>query len=319
MFSRFVIIMLVAMLAMPVATLTRPADSGPTPWGEVAVAAKGKNHNKHKDKHKKDDRKKRKQTDDPQITTEPFVSTEPPPAPVVTTVTRTIRQPITQTFSSAGTITIPNGAPGVTKGPANPYPSIVSVSGFTNGVITDVNLVLTDFTHLSPRDVDLLLSSSDGRRALVLSDVPNVIGDVVNIDLTLDDEAPTPLPTTSQLQTGAYQPFDHQPGGDPFAAPAPAPDGAVALRVFDGADPNGTWQLWVMDDAGDDVGTIGGWALQITAEVDVQVQEQVVNVPDAPVPSGQDAQVPGDQDPTKSKKQAKKGGKKGKNGKKSKK
>ena len=50
----------------------------------------------------------------------------------------------------------------------------------------------------------------------------------------------------------------------------------MALSTFDGADPNGTWQLWVMDDASGDVGDIRGWALRITAEVDLAtVDEQV--------------------------------------------
>jgi subtilisin-like proprotein convertase family protein len=41
--------------------------------------------------------------------------------------------------------------------------------------------------------------------------------------------------------------------------------------VFDGADPNGTWNLWVMDKGDGDSGDLGAWALQVTAEVDVQV------------------------------------------------
>ena len=104
------------------------------------MAAKGKNH-KNKDK------KRKKKTD-----------------------TRTVRQPVTQTFTSTGPITIPNGAPSTDKGPANPYPSAIEVSGFTNGTITDVNLILTDLTHSLTHDVDILLSSSDGRQALVMSD-----------------------------------------------------------------------------------------------------------------------------------------------------
>lgn len=140
-----------------------------------------------------------------------------------------------------------------------------------NGVITDVNLLLNDLTHTTPRDIDLLLSASNGRRVLVMSDVGNVsLGQedaVVNIDLALDDEAGTPLPVTGRLFSGTFQPTNLVLAGDPdsFAAPAPAPDGNVALSTFDGADPNGTWQVWVMDNVlgqGGDFG--GGWELRIT-------------------------------------------------------
>jgi hypothetical protein len=52
-------------------------------------------------------------------------------------------------------------------------------------------------------------------------------------------------------------------------APAPAPNGNSFLSVFKGQNPNGVWELWVLDDTDDDTGKIaGGWSLEITAEVD---------------------------------------------------
>jgi subtilisin-like proprotein convertase family protein len=243
MFTRMLIIMFIAVLALPVTTLTRPAETTHAPWGEVAVAAKGK-------KHKKKDEK-----------------------PKTTTVTRTVRQPVTQTFTSTQAITIPNGAPTTTKGPATPYPSAIEVSGLTNGTITDVNLILDDVTHSYVSDLDILLSTSAGSRALVMSDVGALVG-ATDVDLTLDDEAEASLPN-DRLSSGTFRPTDLGLVADTFAAPAPAPNGNVTLSTFDGVDPNGTWQLWVVDDRDDDVGDIASWALQITAEVDVQVPEQV--------------------------------------------
>jgi hypothetical protein len=137
--------------------------------------------------------------------------------------------------------------------------------------------LLNDFTHKVPEDVDILLSKDGGRRALVMSDVGRIIS-VTNVDLTLDDEAAAPLPGID-LASGTFRPTDLSSAGQPpdtFDAPAPAPDGSVALSTFDGANPNGTWQLWVMDDASGDTGDLRGWALRITAEVDlVTVDEQV--------------------------------------------
>ena len=44
-------------------------------------------------------------------------------------------------------------------------------------------------------------------------------------------------------------------------APAPAPSGATyntPLSVFNGANPNGTWNLYIRDDAAIDTGSISG-------------------------------------------------------------
>jgi hypothetical protein len=243
MFARMLIIVLIVTLALPVASLTGPGETYQTPWSDSAEAAKGKHHKKAHKKAK----------------------------------TRTVRQPVTQTFTSSLPLTI------VDNDKASPYPATIAVSGMPNGVITDVNLLFNDLTHTTPRDIDLLLSASNGRRALVMSDVGNVgqgqEDAVVDLDLILDDEAGTPLPVSEQLSSGTFQPTNHLAAGDTkadaFTAPAPAPDGSVALSTFDGADPNGTWQVWMMDDVGGDKGTIASWALQITAEVDVQVQERV--------------------------------------------
>jgi hypothetical protein len=253
MISRLVTVSLVALLTFPAIPLTRPDEAGHSPWGIVTVAAKGKPHHGHKQKkHKKQDQK-------PQVPTD---------------VTRTVRQQVTQTFASTGRTSVPDDSSmnAATFGKAGPYPSTIDVSGFTNGVITDVNLTLAGFTHTSPFDVDVLLSKND-RQALVASD----LGDgnkTANVNLTLDDEAASLVPENVLLQSGTFRPTNSEHFEDTFTAPAPAVDGTVALRTFDGADPNGTWQLWVMDNAGGDVGEFAsGWALEITAEVDVQVQE----------------------------------------------
>ena len=192
--------------------------------------------------------------------------------PKFTTVTRTVRQSVTQTFASTVPITIPNAAPGQINLPASPYPAAITVSGFTNGAITDLNLLLIDLTSSYASDVQILLSRNDGRRALVMSDIGEAVS-VTDIDLTLDDEAAAPLSRTA-LSSGTFRPTDFAAGTNMFPAPAPAPNGTVALSTFDGADPNGTWQLWVMTSGGAP-GALGGWALQITAKVDVQLQEQV--------------------------------------------
>jgi hypothetical protein len=261
MIARFITLMLVAVLALPGTMLTPPADIGEASWGANALANGKKTSRKH-------DKKPARQTDS---------------TPQFSPITRTSRETVTRTFTNTVPITIPNGTPATTEGKASSYPSTIDVTGFANAGITDVNLILNDVSHSSLVDVDILLSASDGRQALVLSDVAEGSGPT-KIDLTLDDEAAAPMPAgtgTDDLPSGTYQPANHIYVPDTFAAPAPTTDGTVALSAFDGADPNGTWNLWVMDNASGDVGDMGGWALQITAETDIQVTDQApVSAPD---------------------------------------
>jgi hypothetical protein len=135
--------------------------------------------------------------------------------PQFTTVTRTKRQPVTQTFTSAVPIIVPS------KCQANPYPSAITVSGFTNGTITDVDLILNDVSHGIPADIDVLLSSSGGRRAFVMSDVGDNSSAAPDVDLTLDDEAAVSMPVHI-LSSGTFRPIDLNATDDTFAAPAPA-------------------------------------------------------------------------------------------------
>ena len=176
-------------------------------------------------------------------------------------------------FANTTPIAVPGSGD---EGPANPYPSTIKVSGFANGVIVDVKVLLSGFSHSAPPDVDVLLAARHlpGLDAFIMSDVaatpPGASGPDVN--LVLDDASPILLPINGPLESGTYQPTNVEDGGsdhDVFPAPAPAPSGNTSLSVFKGQNPNGVWELWVLDDTDDDVGSFaGGWGLEITAEVD---------------------------------------------------
>ena len=172
---------------------------------------------------------------------------------------------ITKTFSNNGQIDIPGTG---TSGPANPYPVTIEVAGFKKGKILDVNLVLLELSHTRPDNVDVLLAAPGDRDALVMSDVGgDDLFSVLDVTLTLDDEAALDLPIGSQLSGGSFKPTNNS-AGDGMPAPAPEPSGAVALSTFDGGNPNGQWELYVADDLGNFSGSLdGGWTLQITAKV----------------------------------------------------
>jgi subtilisin-like proprotein convertase family protein len=162
------------------------------------------------------------------------------------------------TFSSTTVFTVPAGAPTTTQGPASPYPSTIAVSGLT-GAVTDVQVTLTNVTHTFPGDLDILLVGPSGQNVVLLADV-GAGTDIVNATLRFEDASPTTVPTP--IVSGTYRPTN----GGAFNGTPPAPAGpyGAALAIFNGTIPNGTWSLYVFDDAAGDTGSMGGWSLDIT-------------------------------------------------------
>ena len=172
---------------------------------------------------------------------------------------------VTKTFSNVTPIAIPGTGD---EGVANPYPSTIQVSGLKQGKIQDINVHLNSLSHTFPDDIDMLLAATQipGINSTIMSDVGGDI-DAVNVNLVLDDTAPTALPADGPLVSGSFQPTNIG-GNDAFDPPAPAPSGLTSLAFFNGKNPNGTWQLFIFDDGSPDTGTLaGGWALEITAQV----------------------------------------------------
>lgn len=156
---------------------------------------------------------------------------------------------------------------------ASLYPSPITVAGEV-GVIQRVSVTLNGYSHTFPSDVDMLLVSPSGRKAVIMSDFGAGAPGTSNSNVTLDDYAATPVPSTLTGNTG--RPFisdSYRPANsgttDQFPAPAPvAPGGAgtaydgYTLSQFNGDTPNGTWSLYVIDDANIDGGSIsGGWTI----------------------------------------------------------
>jgi Subtilase family len=168
------------------------------------------------------------------------------------------------TFSNSTSMTIP------TSGAATPYPSNIVVSGLS-GSISNVTVTLKNLSHTFPEDVGMLLVGPGGQKFVLLD---GVIGGTpwANITYTLSDAGGTPIPKPATPVSGTFKPTDYF-HGDVFAAPAPggpnleaAPAGSATFAsVFNGADPNGTWSLYVFDFAAGDGGAMaGGWDLTIT-------------------------------------------------------
>jgi subtilisin-like proprotein convertase family protein len=148
-------------------------------------------------------------------------------------------------------------------GAATPYPSQRSFFGRL-GTVTNVTVSIANFSHTAPDDVDLMLVAPNGRRVVLMSDVGGNT-EVGGLNINFDDAAVANLPDSGTLVSGTFKPTDFETG-DVF--PVPAPQGATSgstLAAFYGSAPNGTWRLFAVDDAGNNVGSIAGnWNLNLT-------------------------------------------------------
>jgi len=175
-----------------------------------------------------------------------------------------------QTFSNPASMTIPDYAPT----PPPPVSSQIAVAGMV-GNVTDLSVKLNGVTHTWPADIDVLLVGPGGQSMLLMSDIGGSV-DLTGQAYVLSDAAASSLATGNVLNpTGSYRPtnFTDTTGTDVFAAPAPAgpygspaPTGSATLAsVFAGTPANGTWTLYVRDDAIQDLGSLAdGWELSIT-------------------------------------------------------
>lgn len=158
-----------------------------------------------------------------------------------------------------------------TSGPGNPYPySPPPVPVTAPGVITTVSVSIYNFTHTFPDDVDIVLVGPTGRAFVLMSDVGGNF-DVNSVSIQFRDDADAFLPDNAQLVGGAFKPTNYL-SGDDFPSPgpgttfaSPAPVGTATLSgTFAGTSPVGTWHLFVVDDAMNDVGEIGDWNVRFS-------------------------------------------------------
>ena len=96
---------------------------------------------------------------------------------------------------------------------ASPYPSLINVSG-VGGVLIKATTTLTNITHASPSDIDILLVAPSARDTLIMAHAGGQDA-LNNVTLTFDDAATNSLPPTAYPQTaitnGTYQPTGYLP------------------------------------------------------------------------------------------------------------
>ncbi|MBL9138490.1 MAG: proprotein convertase P-domain-containing protein [Verrucomicrobiales bacterium] len=164
------------------------------------------------------------------------------------------------------------------NGAASDYPSIITVGSLV-GDVASVRVGINGLAHRFPQDIDILLVSPDGKKALIMSDAGGGNA-VTNINLTFDTTSNGAVPRDGTLASGSYLASNYDGASDAFPSPAPAGSYATSLNEFVGASANGDWKLYIVDDTATDSGVInGGWTLNITTKpkvvglANVSVQE----------------------------------------------
>jgi hypothetical protein len=191
-----------------------------------------------------------------------------------------------QVFQNPATILIPASGTGSTSGSASSlYPSNITVAGVPAAASYRITIQLFDLRHHSLDDVDMMVVNPAGVKYMFFSDVGGISNSTcgatcdngVNLGttgptLTILDTASVFLQDTTLPTTGAFRPADYAGGTDTF--PAGPPAGAVTSpgstdtptmnSTLGATSPNGTWSLYISDDASGDSGRLNsGWGLTI--------------------------------------------------------
>lgn len=166
-------------------------------------------------------------------------------------------------------------------GAATPYPGTITISGM-EGVIHQF-FVAINVTHANPDDLDVLLVGPTGAKVVLMSDVGGT-GDLTNRFFTLNTNSPgIAIPDGGPINQNAFYRATNVGSRDPFPAPAPGGVRSASTAVFLGTNPNGNWQVFVVDDtAGGGVGTINvqfGMTTSIT-----RVNGAAISIPTSSAP-----------------------------------
>jgi subtilisin-like proprotein convertase family protein len=169
-------------------------------------------------------------------------------------------------------------------GVASLYPSKILVQCAPK-VISQLQVTLHGLSHAFPDDVDIMLVAPNGTAIKLLSDCGGSGANAIsNVDLTFSAEATAYLPDNAKIRAGTYRPTDYLNDVDPFQSPAPASANATNLNALYGTNPNGYWSLFVVDDHGQDAGSMRGWTLDFGDE-DFVMENVVLTSPEM-LPSG---------------------------------
>ena len=163
------------------------------------------------------------------------------------------------TFSNPGGIMIPE------FGFATPSPSTIMVSGLS-GMIRKINVTLKELTHTWPEDIEVVLISPTGQKAVLMSGAGSGYP-LDDIDLTFEGDAQAALSDEGQIVSGTYRATNFKTQQVSTSADLPGLY-VTNLSGFNGFDPNGDWDLYVIDEDHQDGGRVTtGWTLTLSTTI----------------------------------------------------
>jgi uncharacterized delta-60 repeat protein/uncharacterized repeat protein (TIGR01451 family) len=170
---------------------------------------------------------------------------------------------------------------------ATPYPSTMAVTGVGNFISSAV-VTVTNLYHSHPSDIDMLLVSPTGTNSYLMAKAGGSAVLNPGVTITFSDSASSSLPQ-GQITSGTYKPTSFAGANPNFPPPAPfsvAPGFyRTNLATFNGGNPNGVWQLFVIDDSQGNTGVItNGWILRLTTAQILGASDLAVGLAAAPNP-----------------------------------
>ena len=157
----------------------------------------------------------------------------------------------TYTYTVTGPFSLPGSG---TSGPLSVYPIVFNVPD--SGIIARVAITLGGLSHTWFDDIDALLVGPSGTAVLFLSDAGG--SSDPDGDYTFDDVLGTDtIPDSAYAPPGTYKSSVYPAGfSDTFPAPAPAGPYQFSLTAFEYQQMQGTWYLYIVDDALADIGSM---------------------------------------------------------------
>jgi hypothetical protein len=160
-------------------------------------------------------------------------------------------------FSNSASISIP----ATLNGQATPYPSTITVGNLPTSGVTGVTATLNSVSAGDIDDVAVLAAGPVATNNVALMNGVGT-GSVASETYTFQDGSPA-MPVVGDPGSGTFSPT--QVTSPTYPSPAPGTPNGTTMSVFNGQNPNGTWNLYAFNEYGDATASIaGGWSLAIT-------------------------------------------------------
>ena len=159
---------------------------------------------------------------------------------------------------------------------AQPYPSSILVSG-VYGKLLSATVKIVGMTHSYPHDITMVLVGPNNQKMVLMTANARNHG-VTNLDFSFSSLSSVALPVTELLTNATYAPpvYTTVQGTALYANLAGS---YTNFTAFTNMSPNGTWSLYVQDDAARDFGAVMfGWTLQLVTDVPTITAPNAVTV-----------------------------------------